>query len=69
MPEFADVRDRVVQDWEDARREEVNEEYYEALLARYEIVIEDDVEEESTGDGSSLAGAPVEDIALVGDES
>jgi len=69
LPEFADVRDRVVQDWEDARREEVNEEYYEALLARYEIVIEDDVEEESAEDGSSLVGTPVEDVALVGDAS
>jgi hypothetical protein len=69
LPGFADVRDRVVQDWEDARREEVNEEYYAALLARYEIVIEDDAEKESTGDGSSIAGAPIEEVALVGDAS
>jgi len=69
LPEFADVRDRVVQDWEDARREEVNEEYYAALLDRYEVVIEDEAEAESTDDGSSIAGAPVEKVALVEDAS
>ena len=41
LPDFASVRDRVLQDWEDLRRETVNEEYYAALLARYNVVIED----------------------------
>ena len=40
-PEFAAVRDRVRQDWEDERRRVFNEEYYARLRARYEIVIEE----------------------------
>jgi hypothetical protein len=41
-PEFAAVRDRVQQDWEDDRRQQFDEEYYAALRARYEVVIEDE---------------------------
>ncbi|MBW2275489.1 MAG: peptidyl-prolyl cis-trans isomerase [Deltaproteobacteria bacterium] len=44
MPQFAAVSERVVQDWEDARREKFGAEYYQGLLARYEVVIEDDRE-------------------------
>ena len=40
-PEFAAVRDRVRQDWEDERRRVFNEEYYARLRDRYEIVIEE----------------------------
>jgi len=39
--EFGAVRERVAQDWEDERRATFNEEYYAALRARYEIVVED----------------------------
>ena len=39
--EFADVRDRVQQDWEDERRRVFDEEFYARLLDRYEVVIED----------------------------
>ena len=42
LQEFAAVRDRVQQDWEDARRQQFDEEYYAALRARYEVVIEDE---------------------------
>ena len=38
--EFAAVRERVRQDWEDARRRVFEEEYYANLRARYEVVIE-----------------------------
>ena len=52
-PEFGAVRDRVQQDWEDDRREEFNEEYYAALRARYEVVIED---EDPGNDYAALSG-------------
>ncbi len=53
LPEFAAVRDRVQQDWEDDRRERFNEEYYAALRARYEVVVED---EEADDDYAAVAG-------------
>jgi hypothetical protein len=39
---FAAVRDRVRQDWEDAERAKLNEEFYARLRARYEVIVEDD---------------------------
>jgi hypothetical protein len=42
-PVFAEVRDRVAQDWEDDKRQELNEQYYASLRARYDVVIEDEV--------------------------
>lgn len=39
--EFAAVRERVQQDWEDERRRAFNEEFYARLRARYEVVVED----------------------------
>ena len=41
MPEFDDVRARVEEDWLEARRTELNSEFYTSLRDRYEIVIED----------------------------
>ena len=41
-PVFADVRDRVADDWVEAKREELNDEYRERLLEKYTVVIEDD---------------------------
>ena len=40
-PVFAEVRTRVQQDWEDDRRETMNEQFYASLRDRYSIVIED----------------------------
>jgi hypothetical protein len=40
-PVFAEVRARVQQDWEDARRESLNEEFYTSLRDRYTIIIEE----------------------------
>ena len=51
-PDFESVRERVQQDWETERRARFDEEYYEALLDRYEIVIED---EEPSADLAGLA--------------
>ena len=41
-PAFADVRDRVADDWMAAKREELNTEYRDRLLEKYTIVIEDE---------------------------
>ncbi len=41
--DFAAARDRVAQDWADERREELNAEFYAGLLARYTVVVEDEV--------------------------
>ena len=41
-PTFAEVQDRVVEDWVAAKRDELNEEYRERLIEKYTIVIEDD---------------------------
>jgi len=38
---FAEIRDRVRQDWEDAERADLNREFYARLRARYEVVVED----------------------------
>ncbi len=40
VPMFSDVRERVVQDWTDGKREELNEQFYASLQERYTIVIE-----------------------------
>ena len=39
-PELSDVKDRVVQDWTDQTRTEITEQYFDDLLARYEVVVE-----------------------------
>lgn len=41
-PAFAEVQNRVAEDWLAAKRDELNEEYRERLLDKYTIVIEDD---------------------------
>lgn len=39
-PTLAEVRDRVRREWENARRLEANENFYQALLRRYTVTIE-----------------------------
>ena len=43
-PLFANVRERVLQDWQDDRRETLNEQFYAGLRNQYTIVIEDPAE-------------------------
>ena len=38
---FTAVQDRVRQDWENAKRQELNDKFIENLLARYDVIIED----------------------------
>ena len=40
MPALADVRDAVLREWDNARRLEANEKFYQELLKRYTVTIE-----------------------------
>jgi parvulin-like peptidyl-prolyl isomerase len=40
LPDLADVRDAVANEWRAVRREEANRAFYEALRARYEITVQ-----------------------------
>jgi hypothetical protein len=40
-PPFNDVRESVQRDWANAQREEINEKFYQGLLKRYTVTIED----------------------------
>ena len=41
LPEYADVRDKVRNDWMADKKAELEEKYIDGLLARYEVVIEE----------------------------
>jgi len=50
-PSYEQVTDRVAEDWTEAQREKLNDEYIESLLARYKVVIEgEDLEEEDANE-------------------
>ncbi|MGR8922041.1 MAG: peptidylprolyl isomerase [Gammaproteobacteria bacterium] len=51
-PVFADVRERVMQDWSADKGEELNERFYENLREQYTVVIE------PVASGDELAAAP-----------
>jgi hypothetical protein len=40
MPALAEARDAVIREWEDARRQEANEQLYQGLLKHYTVIIE-----------------------------
>ena len=40
LPDLAEVRDAVANEWDAVRREEANRAFYEALRARYEVTVE-----------------------------
>ena len=40
-PEFADLEDQVREDWIAARHEELNEQFLDAVVERYEVVVEE----------------------------
>jgi formate-dependent nitrite reductase cytochrome c552 subunit len=45
-PVFAEVRERVMQDWKTEKSEELNEKFYANLRDRYTVVIEELKEED-----------------------
>jgi len=40
IPDLAEVKERVTQDWVDEKRGEITEQYFADILAKYEVVIE-----------------------------
>ena len=52
-PVFSEVRERVKRDWQEQQRDRLNEAYYESLLGRYWVIIEDRTGSEGApaGDG------------------
>jgi parvulin-like peptidyl-prolyl isomerase len=54
-PNLTQVEERVRQDWEDARREDLNARFIAGVLARYKVTIED--------------GAPGEQAQVVKDQA
>jgi parvulin-like peptidyl-prolyl isomerase len=47
-PTFSQVEERVRQDWEDEKRQELNQQFIAGLLARYKVIIEDQTPGEQT---------------------
>ena len=64
-PVFAEVRARVQQDWEDARRESLNDAFYTSLRNRYKIVIEKPSTVAVDGDQTGLANKNILQFADV----
>ena len=54
MPEFAEIQDRVLQDWAGDKRREVDEKFYASLLTRYKVVIEEKEPSEKTSESEKL---------------
>ena len=52
MPELDTVRDKVAKDWADAKREEMNAQFIENLISRYDVVVEPLPELDLTPDGN-----------------
>ena len=40
-PEFENVKELVIEDWGDKKREEINDQFYTDLLSSYEVIIEE----------------------------
>ena len=57
VPAFEQVKDRVLQDWQDRQQEIVDEEFYKALKRKYEIVVE------GVPSLSGSLGAPDQDVS------
>lgn len=41
-PKFNEVEEQVRQDWENDKREQLNEQFIESIVARYDVIIEDE---------------------------
>jgi peptidyl-prolyl cis-trans isomerase C len=44
-PEFVDVEEQVRQEWESDKREELNEQFVDSMIARYVVIIETEAKE------------------------
>jgi hypothetical protein len=54
MPDLEDIQDRVLQDWVDNKRSEVNDKFYASLLSRYKVIIEQKESAEKTSGTEKL---------------
>jgi len=54
-PTLAEVEERVRQDWVDGRREEITEQYFAQLLARYDVIVERESADAPTNAGMAQA--------------
>jgi peptidyl-prolyl cis-trans isomerase C len=55
MPEFSAVQEQVKQDWVDERRRELQEQYVNEVLARYEVVFEEPPDQPAEPQGEARA--------------
>ena len=46
-PAFADVEEQVRQEWESDKREELNAQFVDSMIARYEVIVEEDGKQEN----------------------
>jgi len=53
-PEFDNVKELVIEDWKEKKRQEINDNFYKNLIARYNIIIE---KQDDTDSEDSEAGA------------
>ena len=56
VPPLAEVKEQVMQDWVMENREEITEKYFAALLARYEVIIEQEPDAGQTGQDAGEQG-------------
>jgi hypothetical protein len=57
LPELAEVRDSVLREWDNSRRSEAREQFYQSLLERYSVVIEAPQSSADDDAGVRTAGA------------
>ena len=66
-PRFADVRERVEQEWKSDKGEELNEQFYESLREQYTVVIEEPLKEGDDSTQGNQGSAIKESLAALQD--
>jgi hypothetical protein len=61
-PVFAEMRDRVVQDWETDKRQELNEQFYAGLRERYTVIVEEPMITEADVDDADVDSAKDDEV-------
>lgn len=59
-PDFADVQERVKQEWMDVTRRELQDQYVKDVIASYEVVFEDPPDDEAPDQGAEAELEPAE---------
>ena len=55
LPDLAEVKERVTQDWVDEKRGEITEQYFAGILDKYEVVVERDSGTSDAGTAAAQA--------------